>query len=66
MEKLNATQAQTVSDLIRGLSIWLQAVDKPDNTNEQTIQYMKWHDQYADELIELGIAVAKYNHKETA
>ena len=66
MEKLNATQAQAISELIRGLTIWLQAVEKPDNTTDQTIQYMTWHDQYADKLIDLGINIAKYNHKETA
>jgi hypothetical protein len=66
MEKLNATQAQAISELIRGLTIWLQAVEKPDNTTDQTIQYMTWHDQYADKLIGLGINIAKYNHKETA
>jgi hypothetical protein len=60
---LSKKQAETISDLIRGLTIWLQAVERPDNSNEKTIQYMIWHDQYADKLIELGIRVAKYNHK---
>jgi hypothetical protein len=59
---LSKKQADTISDLIRGLTIWLQAVERPDNTTEQTIQYMTWHDQHADELIKFGIRVAKYNH----
>lgn len=59
---LSKKQAETIGDLIRGLTIWLQAVERPDNTHEQTIQYMTWHDQHADELIALGIPVAKYNH----
>jgi len=60
---LSKKQAETISDLIRGLTIWLQAVERPSNTADQTIQYMTWHDQHATELEKHGITVAKYNHK---
>lgn len=65
MKALNKNQAQVIGDLINSLTIWMLAVERSTNTHEQTIQYMTWHDQYADKLAEFGISVARYNHPET-
>ena len=64
MQKLTTAQAEKISQLINSLTIWAMAVERSDNNAEQTIQYMTWHDQYADALAEFGISVARYNHKE--
>lgn len=64
--KLSKAQAEQISSLINSLTLWAMAVERNSNTPEQTIQYMTWHDQFADKLEELGISVAKYNHKQTA
>lgn len=60
MQPLTKKQAETIGALINSLTIWAMAVERNDNTDAQTIQYMEWHDQYADKLEELGISVAKY------
>lgn len=65
MTALPKNQAQKISDLINGLTIWALAVERNTNSSEQTIQYMKWHDEHADKLGEFGISVAKYNHPAT-
>lgn len=62
MKALNKQQAETISQLINSLTIWMMAVERNNNTDEQAIQYMTWHDQYADKLAEFGISVARYNH----
>ena len=59
---LNKKQAETISQLINSLTVWMLAVERNNNTDAQTIQYMTWHDQYADKLAEFGISVARYNH----
>jgi len=65
MTKLNTKQAEKISQLINSLTIWALAVERNDNNDDQTIQYMKWHDQHVDALEEFGISVARYNFKET-
>jgi hypothetical protein len=62
MTRLNKQDAEKVSQLINSLTIWMLAVERAENTSEQSIQYMTWHDQYADALAEFGISVARYNH----
>ena len=62
MAKLNKQEAEKVSQLINSLTIWMLATERADNSTDQTIQYMTWHDQYADKLSEFGISVARYNH----
>jgi hypothetical protein len=64
MARLNKQEAEKISQLINSLTIWMLAVEREDNTTEQTIQYMTWHDQFADKLAEFGISVARYNHAE--
>jgi hypothetical protein len=61
MQPLSKEQGEVIGGLINSLTIWTLAVEKPNNTDEQTIQYMKWHNQYADKLAEHGIRVARYN-----
>ena len=65
MKALSKAQAEHISSLINSLTIWAMAVERNTNSDDQTIQYMTWHDQYADKLAELGISVARYNHPET-
>ena len=65
MKPLPKAQAEQISSLINSLTIWALAVERRDNSDEQSIQYMKWHDQYADKLAEFGISVARYNLPET-
>ena len=62
MKAINKQQAETISQLINSLTVWMMAVERNSNTDAQTIQYMTWHDQYADKLEEFGISVARYNH----
>lgn len=62
MKAINKQQAETISQLINSLTIWMLAVERNDNSDAQTIQYMTWHDQYADKLAEHGISVVRYNH----
>lgn len=64
MTKLHKSQADRISQLINSLTIWALAVERNDNSNEQTIQYMSWHDEAADKLAEFGINVAQYKFKE--
>lgn len=61
MEALKKEQAEQISSLINSLTIWALAVERSNNTDEQSIQYMTWHDQYADKLAEFGISVARYS-----
>lgn len=65
MKALSKPQAEQISGLINSLTIWMLAVEREDNTSEQTIQYMKWHDEIARKLEVFGLSVAKYNHTET-
>ena len=65
MEALTKEQGEAIGSLINSLTIWALAVERRDNTDEQSIQYMKWHDQYADKLEELGISVARYRLPES-
>jgi hypothetical protein len=66
MKTLTKTQAEQISSLVNNLTTWAMAVERSTNTDDQTIQYMTWHDQYADKLAEFGISVARYSFKETA
>ena len=64
MKAINKQQAKTISELINSLTIWMLAVERNNSNHEQTVQYMIWHDQYADKLEEHGISVVRYNHPE--
>lgn len=64
--KLNKKDAEKISQLINSLTIWAMAVERSDNSDDQTIQYMTWHDQYAEELSKFGISVATYKFPEPA
>lgn len=64
MARLNKQEAEKVSQLINSLTIWMLATERENNSDEKTIQYMTWHDQFADRLAEFGISVARYNHAE--
>lgn len=64
MTKLNKPTAERISQLINSLTIWALAVERNDNSTEQTKQYMAWHDEAADKLSEFGIDVAQYKLKE--
>lgn len=66
MKKLDPKTAQQLSKLINSLTLDFQRVERASNSDEQTIQAMKWHDQTCDKLAEFGISVARYNWKETA
>jgi len=64
MTKLNKSTAERISQLINSLTLWALAVERNDNSDEQSIQYMRWHDEAADKLAEFGIDVAQYKFKE--
>ncbi len=64
MARLNKQEAEKVSQLINSLTTWMLMIERGDNSAEQNIQYMTWHDQFADELAEFGISVARYNYSD--
>lgn len=66
MTKLHKPTAEKISQLINSLTIWALAVERNDNSIEQTKQYMEWHDEVAEKLSEFGIDVATFKIKDLA
>jgi hypothetical protein len=61
MKALTKQQAKTISSLFNSITVWNIAIDRTDSNHEDVIKFMRWHDEVADELAELGISVSRYN-----
>jgi hypothetical protein len=61
MKALTKQQAKTISSLFNSITVWNIAIDRTDSNHEDVIKFMRWHDEVAEELAELGISVSRYN-----